>query len=117
MTEDDRVKRSTLVVAVMATIIATVLALEFYGLIDHNPDKSAYPVGEFKAIFLKPGEQHRFSTKPPQLHAECQDGFLVIASNVDPNMRGALVDHKNRNILCQRPKKATPTEPQEQSGE
>ncbi|MFE8072160.1 kinase [Marinobacteraceae bacterium S3BR75-40.1] len=103
MTQDDRVKRSTLALAVIFTAILTVVVLEFYGLIRHTSDKSAFPVGEFKALYLEPGEELRISSKPSHLHAECQGGYLVIASDTDADMRGALVDYKNRAVACSAP--------------
>lgn len=100
MSSTEGFKPTTLILAVATAIIATVVALEFYGLLRHNPDKDALPVGEFQAVFLAPGEDFRLSSKGPELHALCQDNYLVIASNTDPRMRGVLVDFKNRGIGC-----------------
>jgi len=100
MSRDDSVRYSTLLLAIVLTIIATVLALEFAGLIQHSRDKEAVPVGEFRAIHVKPGETVRLSPKPSNLHARCQEGYLVIVSDTDPNWRGALVDYKDRAVRC-----------------
>lgn len=93
-------KPVTLILVAVAAVIATVLVLEFYGLLRHNPDKDAFPVGEFTAIFLEPGGDFRLSSKAPELHAQCQDGYLVVVSNTNSRMRGVLVDYENRGIRC-----------------
>lgn len=100
MNSAEGVKPTTLILAVIAAIVATVGVLEYYGLLRHNVDKGTVPVGEFQAIFLEPGENFRLSPKKPELHAQCQDNYVVIASNTDPLMRGVLVDYKNRGIRC-----------------
>lgn len=93
-------KPTTLILAVVAAVAATVIVLDFQGLLRHNPDKDAMPVGEFQAVFLGPGEDFRLSPKAPELHAQCQDGYLIIVSNTNPDMRGILVDYKNRGVRC-----------------
>ncbi|MBE0485542.1 kinase [Marinobacter sp.] len=97
----------SLIATGIATIIVTVLALEFSGRIDHTEHKDHVPVGDFKAIHVQPGEGFRMSRKSSELHAVCENGYLAIAADVDPSFRGILVDYKNRGIRCQRP---APTE-------
>lgn len=94
--------RSLLVTGV-ATIIVTVLALEFSGRIDHTEHKDHVPVGDFKAIHIQPGDSFRMSHNSSELHAVCENGYLAIAADVDPSFRGILVDYKNRGVRCQRP--------------
>lgn len=101
MTEKrDQYSARALLVTALVAVVGTVLALDFYGLIQHNADKSKTTVGDFHAVYLKAGEGHRLSPKPSNLHIECQDNFVVVASDTDPHMKGLLVDYRNRGIHC-----------------
>lgn len=92
----------SLIVTAIASIIATVLVLEFSGKIAHSENKDHVPVGDFKAVHVQPGEDFRMSSKASELHAVCQNGYLAIAADADPNYRGIVVDYKNRGVRCQR---------------
>jgi len=92
----------SLIVTAIASIIATVLMLEFSGKIAHSENKDHVPVGDFKAVHVQPGEDFRMSSKASELHAVCQNGYLAIAADADPNYRGIVVDYKNRGVRCQR---------------
>ncbi|MDX1756454.1 MAG: kinase [Marinobacter sp.] len=92
--------RSLIAVGVIS-IVVTVLTLEMSGRIDHSGNKDEVPVGEFKAIHVSPDrEGFRMSKKSSELHAVCEQGYLAIASDVDPAFRGVLVDYKNRGVRC-----------------
>ncbi|MBS3804022.1 MAG: hypothetical protein KGY54_05695 [Oleiphilaceae bacterium] len=107
----------TLLVAVVVTIIVTVLALEMSGRIDHSGDDAGAPIGQFTAAHVKPGaDEIRMSPKPSELHGVCEDGFLAIASDADPNFFGILLDYKNRGVRCgpsSRPSAAAPPQSEE----
>lgn len=90
----------SLIVTAIATIIGTVLVLEVSGKINHSDNKDHVPVGEFEAIHVTPDEPFRMSSKLSELHATCQNGFLAIAADADPDYRGILVDYKNRGVRC-----------------
>ncbi len=92
----------SLIVTAVGTIIVTIIALEASGKIDHSDNKDHMPVGEFEAIHVTPGEEFRMSPKPSELHAVCEQGFLAIAADADPDYRGILVDYKNRGVRCSR---------------
>lgn len=92
----------SLILTAIGTLIATVVALEISGKIDHSDNKDHVPVGEFEAIHLQPGEPFRMSPKSSELHAVCEQGYLAIAADVDPSFRGVLVDYKNRGVRCSR---------------
>lgn len=98
----------TLMVVVVATIIITVLALEFSGRIDHSRNKDNITVGEFRAINVKPGESFRMSPGSGDLFAVCQNGFIAVAPASDPQFMGLLVDYKNRGVRCPAPVQPTP---------
>ena len=92
----------SLIVTAVVTLIATVVALEVAGKIDHSDNKDHVPVGEFEAVHIKPDEPFRMSPKASELHAVCEQGFLAIAADADPDFRGILVDYKNRGVRCSR---------------
>ncbi|WP_166264247.1 kinase [Marinobacter caseinilyticus] len=90
----------SLFITAVATIIATVLALQVSGRISHPGDQTDGPIGDFTAVHVNPGEDFRMSSKPSELHAMCDQGYLTIAADVDPQFRGLLVDYKNRGVRC-----------------
>lgn len=90
----------SLIVTAIASIIGTVLVLEVSGKINHSDNKDHVPVGEFEAIHVTPDEPFRMSSRLSELHATCQNGFLAIAADADPDYRGILVDYKNRGVRC-----------------
>ena len=100
--EQDRVKKSTLVIAVFVTVLVTFFTLEYNGLIQHNKQKDDYPVAEYKAIFIEKRDDnaYRLSHKPSNQTATCNQGYLFIQSDNNSGMQGLLVDYKNRGIKC-----------------
>jgi len=69
-----------------------------------------HPVGEFQAIHVTPGDEFRMSPKSSELHAVCEQGYLAIAADVDPDFRGIVVDYKNRGVRCKRAPTQEPSE-------
>ncbi|MBC7191319.1 kinase [Marinobacter sp.] len=98
--------RNLILVAVLA-VIFTVLGLELAGRIKHDNNKDNIPVGDFKAVHVEPGETFTMSPKSSELHAVCEQGYLAIAADADPDFRGILVDYKNRGVRCARPDSST----------
>lgn len=92
----------SLIATAIGTIIVTVVVLEASGRIDHSDNKDHVPVGAFEAVHITPGEEFRMSPKSSELHAVCEQGYLAIAADVDPDFRGILVDYKNRGVRCSR---------------
>ncbi|KPP99826.1 hypothetical protein [Marinobacter sp. HL-58] len=92
----------SLIATAIGTIIMTVLVLEASGRIDHSDNKDHVPVGEFEAVHVTPDEEFRMSPKSSELHAVCEQGYLAIAADTDPDFRGILVDYKNRGVRCAR---------------
>ncbi|PID42807.1 MAG: hypothetical protein CSA52_00815 [Gammaproteobacteria bacterium] len=90
-----------LIATAFATVLATVFALEIMGKIKHNADHNAFEVGEYKGILLTPGQEHRLSTKPAVIAAECINGHVVFTSLAKKNdMKALITDYKNRPVLC-----------------
>lgn len=100
MKEEDGVSKSTLALVAIGAVIATVVVLELAGKIRHNTDKDMFPIADYRVVLLQPGEEHRISAKPAQQHAYCHQGFVFIQSETDPQLRGPLVDFRNRGIPC-----------------
>lgn len=92
----------SLIATAIGTIIVTVIVLEASGRIDHSDNKDHVPVGEFEAVHITPGEEFRMSPKSSELHAVCEQGYLAVAADADPEFRGILVDYKNRGVRCSR---------------
>lgn len=100
----------SLIATAIGTAIATVMVLEVSGRIDHSNNKDNVPVGEFQAIHVTPGDDFRMSPKSSELHAVCEQGYLAIAADVDPDFRGIVVDYKNRGVRCHRASTQEPSE-------
>lgn len=100
----------SLIATAIGTAIATVVVLEVSGRIDHSNNKDNVPVGEFQAIHVTPGDEFRMSPKSSELHAVCEQGYLAIAADVDPDFRGIVVDYKNRGVRCKRAPNQEPSE-------
>lgn len=100
--EQDKVKKTTLVLAIFASVIVTVLTLEYNGLIQHNKQKDDYTVAEFKAIFIdkRDDQAYRLSHKPSNQTATCNKGYLFVESDDNDGMQGLIVDYKNRGVKC-----------------
>jgi hypothetical protein len=91
-----------LILACIASIIATVVMLEKSGKIRHNEDKGALPLSSYQVIYMTPEqkEAYRLSPKPSMQTAHCHQGYLFIAADNDPALQGLLVDYKNRGVKC-----------------
>lgn len=97
--QDSYTIRSLILTAIISAIV-TVVALEVSGKINHWNRADGVPIGDFKAIYIEPGETFRMSPKPSNLHAACDNGYLVIASDNDGEFQGILVDYKKRGVRC-----------------
>lgn len=91
-----------LILACVASIIATVMMLEKSGKIRHNEDKDALALSSYQVVYLTPEQKdaYRLSPKPSMQTAHCHDGYLFIAADQDPTLQGLLVDYKNRGVKC-----------------
>ena len=98
---NDNISKNTLIIAVIAAVIATIAILEFAGKIKHNEAKDDFSVSTYQAILINKGEEHLISRKPSEQTAQCIDGYLFIQSDSDLTMQGLIVDYKNRGIRCQ----------------
>jgi len=99
---NDMVKKTTLVLAIFATVFLTFITLEMNGMIQHSEKKEDRPVAEYKAVFIERQKDklYRLSHKPSNQTAVCNAGYLFITSDDDYQMQGLLVDFKNRGVKC-----------------
>ncbi len=97
---EDKVSVRTLVVAIFVTIVISILFLEQAGMLRHSLDKDARPLSQYQVVYLKPGDDFRMSHKASNQTAYCADGYVVIAADDNPALRGVLVDYKNRGVRC-----------------
>lgn len=103
----------SLILTAIISVMVTVAALEVSGKINHWEREDGVPIGDFKAIYIEPGETFRMSPKPSNLHAVCDNGYLVIASDNDGEFQGILVDYKKRGVRCTLPElTAAPAAPE-----
>ena len=114
--QEARYSIRALLLTALVSAIATVLALEVSGRIDHSDNKDHIPVGDFQAIHVTPDEAFRMSPKASEMHAVCENGYLAIAADVDPSFRGILVDYKNRGVRCRRPSPTAASVPETREG-
>lgn len=98
--DNDKVSKNTLIIAVIATVIATIAVLELTGKVKHNDAKSDYSISSYQAILIKKGEEHLISRKASEQTSQCINGYLFIQSDSDLTMLGLVVDYKNRGVRC-----------------
>ena len=101
-----------LILACIASIIATVIMLEKSGKIRHNEDKDALALSSYQVIFMTPEQKdtYRLSPKPSMQTALCHEGYLFIGADDDPALQGLLVDYKNRGVKCAAPLTSAPAD-------
>lgn len=100
--QTDTVKKTTLVLIIFATIVTTVLFLDYHGAIKHSERKSDIPIAGYKVIVIEDqaDKSYRLSHKASNQTAVCNDGYLFITSDTDLSLQGLLVDYKNRGVRC-----------------
>ncbi|PIE43891.1 MAG: hypothetical protein CSA50_02735 [Gammaproteobacteria bacterium] len=89
-----------LILTAALTVMATVFALETMGKIKHTDTRDAFEIAEYKGILVAPGHDHRLSSKPATIAAECVNGHVVFKRRNKNDIKALIVDDKNRPILC-----------------
>ena len=97
---NDNISKNTLIISIIASVIATVATLELSGKLTHNDVKDDYSISTYQAIIIEKDSEHLASRKPSEQSAHCIDGYLFIQSDSDLTMQGLIVDYKNRGIRC-----------------
>lgn len=93
-------KVTHMVMGLVAGIIISVVALEYYGYLRHTNEAETATIEEFKLLTLRPGYDVKTSSKPSGKTAFCSAGSLLMRSDKTPSAAGILVDSKNRIIKC-----------------
>ncbi len=98
----DHVSKRTLILAMIGTAIATVLVLNWQGLLRHSEYKDDFALSTYRAVLIAEQEEdsYRLSHKPSHQSARCVNGYLFIVADKNDAMQGLLVDYKNRGIKC-----------------
>ncbi|MDX1451067.1 MAG: hypothetical protein R3183_00815 [Oleiphilaceae bacterium] len=102
---NDNVSKRTLILAMIATAIGTVLVLHWQGLLRHSEHKEDFALSTYRAVLIaeQKEESYRLSHKPSHQSAQCINGYLFIVADKNDAMQGLLVDYKNRGIKCALP--------------
>lgn len=85
----------------IAGMIVAVLALEYYGYLQHSKPADAALVAEFRLLDLRLEQEIKISEKPSGKVAFCSKGYLLLRPDNGKDIAGILVDSKNRGIQCQ----------------
>ncbi len=81
-------------------LIVAVLAMEYYGYIQHPSDSSNARIDEFALLSLAPEYNVKVSEKPSGKEGFCVDGYLLLRPTNGKAVAGILVDAKNRPVAC-----------------
>lgn len=89
-----------LAVGFFAGIIVAVLALEYYGYIQHSSKADAAVVAEFQLLDLSTDADLKISPKDSGKVAFCADGYVLMRPDNDKQVTAVLVDSKKRGVRC-----------------
>ncbi|ASP38634.1 hypothetical protein CHH28_08065 [Bacterioplanes sanyensis] len=81
-------------------IVVAVLALEYYGFIQHSEKADAAIIDRFQLLSLAPEYETRVSPKESGKEGFCVNGYLLLRPTNGNATAGILVDGKNRGIRC-----------------
>lgn len=84
-------------------LIVAVLALEYYGFLQHSSKTDSAVVAEFKLIDLRTDVDLRVSPKNSGKIAFCANGYLLMRPDNENQVAAILVDDKMRGIRCDMP--------------
>lgn len=98
--QQDTDKGKWLGVGFVAGVIVSVLALEYYGFIQHSDKADAAVIDQFQLLTLAPDYETRVSPKESGKEGFCVNGYLLLRPTNGNATAGILVDGKNRGIRC-----------------
>lgn len=100
--KSDHVSIRTLVLSLLAAVVATLVILDWQGKIKHSENKEQLALAEYKVVMIPTDQEkvYRLSPKASFQTAFCQQGYLFIGNDDNPDMQGLLVDYKNRGVKC-----------------
>lgn len=88
-------------VGIVIGIILAVLALEYYGYIQHSTREDAEVVEEYKLLTLNEETAIKVSASNSGRIAFCSEGYLLVRPDNDKPVAGILVDKRKRAIHCE----------------
>lgn len=89
-----------LILTAMATVVATVGALWYYGYLHIARPEDALLLNDYTMLKTVPGEDYKVSLKPAPQVAQCIDGVLVMFDTEQKGLTGVLVDNRRRAVRC-----------------
>lgn len=92
-----------LAIGFFAGLIVAVLALEYYGYIQHSEKADTAIVAEFKLVDLSVDDELRISPKDSGKIAFCADGYILMRPDNEKQVAAILVDNKMRGVRCDMP--------------
>ncbi|TVP91626.1 MAG: hypothetical protein EA348_03800 [Pseudomonadaceae bacterium] len=92
--------KQVIALTAIVTIICTVLALHYYGYLNHVSPQDGLTIEDFRLVTSGDGEVLR--SQPSDYAAECVDGLLVVHGTRHNALSGVLLDGNNRMLGCDR---------------
>lgn len=89
-----------LMTGLVGGIIVAVLAMEYYGYIQHPTESSNAQIDEFVLLSLSPEYDIKVSEKSSGKVAFCQNGYVLLRPTNGKSVAGILVDGRNRPVAC-----------------
>ncbi|MBC9251962.1 hypothetical protein A9179_16955 [Pseudomonas alcaligenes] len=100
-----------LILTGIASIVATVAILWFYGYVHFAKEEDALLLADFTMLKTVPGEDYKISVKPADQVAQCIDGVLVLFDTQQKGLSGVLVDSHKQAVRCVDAQGAAPAAP------
>ncbi len=85
----------------IAGVVIAVLAMEYYGFVNHPSKADKALIDEFQLLSLDPGYNIKVSPKSSGKESFCVDGYLLLRPTNGVAVAGILVDGKNRPVECE----------------
>jgi hypothetical protein len=103
MPDQNHVSYPVLILACVASVVASVIFLDRSGKLLHSEDKEVFALSSYQVILMdgQAKATYRLSPKPSGQTATCHSGYLFIAADENPAMQGLLADYKNRGVKCE----------------
>ena len=89
-----------LILTGIASVIATVGVLWYYGYVHFAKEEDALLLADFTMLKSIPGEDYKLSLKPAKQVAQCIDGVLVLFDTEQKGLSGVLVDNRKQAVRC-----------------
>lgn len=89
-----------LMMGLVGGIVLAVLAMEYYGYIQHPTQAGSAQIDEFLLLSLSSEYEIKVSEKSSGKVAFCQNGYVLLRPTNGKSVAGILVDGKNRPVSC-----------------